>query len=322
MEMSCDVIYPSILGIDDLHQGKIMAIRLITFGIILLTLLCVVAMIYRLRQQPKEPLSMVIYGKLVASGIIAFIADTLGIGSFAVNVALAKTFGTFRDDELPAVNNGAQVIPGTIESLFFMQIVDVDLITLVTLVAGTCVGGVLGGFVVSHLSKQTIRLSMIICFIMIIGLLIGHQWHLLPMDGAVVALRSWALLIGFLALAVCGALTSVGIGLFAMVQGVLFLMGVSPLVAFPIMTTAGAMQQPLTTLVFLQQNKIPLKKTLILSLAGCIGVAITLPIFNYMTVTWLHSLLLGILIYNVLAIGRTYIQTRLDSQKDLLAVYN
>ncbi len=71
---------------------------------------------------------------------------------------------------------------------------------------------------------------------------------------------------------ICGALTSVGIGLFVMVQGVLFLLNVSPVVAFPIMMTAGAMQQPLTTLVFVQQNKIPLKKTLILSLAGCIGV--------------------------------------------------
>lgn len=54
---------------------------------------------------------------------------------------------------------------------------------------------------------------------------------------------------------VCGALTSVGIGLFAMVQGVLFLMNVSPIVAFPIMTTAGAMQQPLTTLVFYNKIK-------------------------------------------------------------------
>ena len=64
-------------------------------------------------------------------------------------------------------------------------------------------------------------------------------------------------------MAVCGALTSVGVGLFVMIQCVLFLMNISPVIAFPIMTVAGAMQQPLTTLVFLQQNKIPLKKTLI-----------------------------------------------------------
>ena len=140
-------------------------------------------------------------------------------------------------------------------------------------------------------------------------------------------LHSWKLMIGIFAMVICGALTSVGIGLFAMVQGVLFLLNVSPLVAFPIMTTAGAMQQPLTTLVFLRQNKIPLKKTLILSLAGCVGVCITLPLFTHISISWLHTLLLGILIYNFLAIGRTYLRSRTvpalaRSQKESIEVYN
>ena len=293
----------------------ILAITLIIYSILILSLLCVAAMIYRLKQQPAVSLSALDYCKLVSSGIIAFIADTLGVGSFAVNVALAKLLGTFHDDELPAVNNGAQVIPGTIESLFFMQWVDVDISTLITLVLGTCLGGLVGGAVVSHLGKQAIRLAMMCCFLLIIGLLLSRQFNLLPIGGEAVALHSWKLMIGFVALVVCGALTSVGIGLFVMVQSVLFLLGVSPLVAFPIMMTAGAMQQPLTTLVFLQQNKIPLKKTLIVSLAGCLGVLITVPVFNYLTITWLHSLLVVILIYNFLAIGQTYLRSRATSGK-------
>ena len=287
-----------------------MSITLIILAILVLSLLCVGVMLYRLKQQPAVRLSSLDYLKLGISGVIAFIADTIGIGSFAVNVALAKLLGTFSDDELPAVNNGAQVIPGTIESLFFMQLVDVDLTTLLTLVLGACFGGLIGGMVVSHLSKQAIRLTMICCFIIIIGLLISHQMHWLPIGGDLVALHSWKLALGFVGMALCGALTSVGIGLFVMVQAVLFLLNVSPLIAFPIMTTAGAMQQPLTTLVFLQQNKIPLKKTLVLSLAGCIGVFITLPLFTQMSTRWLHSLLLVILFYNLFAISRAYLQTR------------
>ncbi len=246
------------------------------------------------------------YIKLIGSGIIAFIADTLGIGSFAVNVALAKLLNTFPDDQLPAVNNGAQVIPGVIESFFFMKLIDVDLNTLLTLVIGACIGGLIGGTIVSRLSKQAIRLGMMCCFAVIIALLICHQLRIMPIGGDLVALHGWKLIIAFIAMVICGGLTSVGIGLFVMVQGILFLLNVSPLVAFPIMTTAGAMQQPLTTLVFLQQNKIPLKKTLILSIAGCVGVLLTLQIFTHLTVTWLHSLLLCIMIYNLYAISRTY----------------
>lgn len=274
-------------------------------------------MIYKLKSQPHTPVSIFLTFKLCVSGVIAFIADTLGVGSFAVNVALAKLLGTFRDDELPAVNNGAQVIPGAIESLFFMHLVDVDLKTLITLVAGTCVGGLLGGFVVSKLSKQAIRLAMVCSFMLIIILLICHTFRILPVGGELTELHSWKLLIGFCALVICGALTSVGVGLFVMVQGVLFIMNISPVVAFPIMTTAGAMQQPLTTLVFLQQDKIPLKKTLILSLSGCLGVMITIPVFTKLTITWLHLLLLGILIYNFITIGHAYLKERMVKKSSL-----
>ena len=111
----------------------------------------------------------------------------------------------------------------------------------------------------------------------------------------------------------CGALTSVGIGLFAMVQAVLFVLGVSPLVAFPIMMTAGAMQQPLTTFMFLRHaTQMPIKRILWVSMGGCLGVALILPVFQYLTISWLHVLLIVILCFNLVAISRTYVQTRLQ----------
>lgn len=298
-----------------------MAVNLIIYVILILGLICTVTMFYQMRKQPAVTLSNFDYIKLSFSGIIAFVADTLGVGSFAVNVALSKLLGTFNDDELPAVNNGAQVIPGTLESLYFMQLIDVDLTTLLTLVIGCCLGGLIGGAVVSQLGKQAIRLAMMICFTIIIGLLLCHQFHLIPLGGDVMELYGWKLFAGFLAMMVCGALTSVGIGLFVMVQGVLFLLNVSPVVAFPIMTTAGAMQQPLTTMVFLQQGKIPLKKTLILSISGCLGVYITTKMFTHLTVTWLHTLLLVILFYNLFAISRAWLRAR-PSRKQAIFLEN
>ncbi len=143
-----------------------------------------------------------------------------------------------------------------------------------------------------------------------------HQFHLLQIDGELIALHSWKLVVGFFALMICGALTAFGVGLFVMVQAVLFVMNISPVVAFPIMTIAGAMQQPLTTSVFLYNNKIPLKKTMVLSAAGCIGVLITIPVFTHLTVTWLHLVLLFILTYNFFTAGYIYIRSRSDRQYD------
>ncbi len=287
-----------------------MAFNLIICVMLVLSTVCIVAMFYKLFHQPKVVVSTLDTIKLVGTGITSFIADTLGLGSFAVTIALCKFFSIFPDEELPAVNNGAQVIPGIIESLFFIKLVNVDLTTLLTLVIGTCIGGLIGGAVISHLSKQAIRLAMMSCFLLLIALLLAHQFNLMPVGGDVMELHGTKLAIGFIAMIICGSLTSVGIGLFVMVQGVLFLLNVSPSAAFPIMTTAGAMQQPLTTMVFLQQGKIPLKKTLILSLSGCIGVYIATQIFPHLTISWLHTLLLFILFYNLYAISRTYFQQR------------
>lgn len=287
-----------------------MVSSVLTGLILLFSMVCVVCMFLKLRQQKPVRIAPLDYVKLTVSGILAFIADALGVGSFAVNVALAKLLSTFTDDELPAVNNGAQVIPGMIEALFFMKLVDVDVTTMVTLVAGTCLGGLIGGKVVSHLSRQAIRLAMMCCFVLLIGLLLCHQLQILSNGGDAMALGGWKLVVGFFAMVVCGGLTSVGIGLFVMVQGVLFLLNVSPLVAFPIMTVAGAMQQPLTSLVFLHQNRIPLKKTLVLSVSGCLGVLIAMPIFSHLTVSWLHRLLLAILVYNLIAITRSYLRNK------------
>jgi uncharacterized membrane protein YfcA len=275
-----------------------------------LSVICLFAMGYVFYKQPRQPFSLAEYYKLSFSGVIAFIADTFGVGSFAVNVALSKFFGTFDDEELPGAVNGAQVLPGAIESIFFMQLVEVDLTTLLVLVAGTCLGGVVGGHIVTRMSKQRIRALMMVCFMVLIGLLVGYQLGIMPLGGEAMSLSGGRLILGFLAMTLCGALTCAGVGLFVMVQSVLFLLNVSPEVAFPIMTTAGAMQQPLTTMVFLKQGRIPLKKTLVLSLAGCMGVFIALPVFNALSTDSLRMLLMLVLIYNVVTMTRTYLSAR------------
>lgn len=282
----------------------------ILLSMLFLSSICIGIMCYQLFKAKKTSLSKLDYFKLSFSGVMAFIADTIGVGSFAVNIALAKLFNTFSDEELPPMVNGAQIIPGVLESLFFMQIIDVDKLTLVTLVIGTCIGGLLGGNIVCKLSKQSIRFTMMICFSLIIGLIISNEMHWLPVGGHLSSLSSSRLVIGFFAMIICGALTSAGIGLFALVQGVLFLLNVSPAVAFPIMTTAGAMQQPLTTLIFLKQKKIPIKKTLVISLSGCLGVLMVLPVFKYFNTQTLHMILISVLIYNVISIGKAFIRDR------------
>jgi uncharacterized membrane protein YfcA len=278
--------------------------------IILFSASCVTFMLKKMKSQTAERVSRKDQFHLITSGIIAFFMDTIGVGSFACNIALAKYFKSFKDEELPAMINAAQVIPGAVEALFFLGMVQIDLLTLTVLITATCLGGILGASIISKLNAQAIRLVMLVAFPTIILLILSNHFHWLPIGGEKLSLQGHELLFGFIGLFIAGALTSAGVGLFALIQAILFCLGMSPLVAFPIMTAAGALQQPLSTSIFVLKGKVPLKRSLLISMYGVIGVLLAIPVIAHLTSDHLHALLVLVLTYNTIMMGLSYLKNR------------
>ena len=278
--------------------------------VIVFTVVVFGMMVWKYRKDRGPTLTKATKVKLCICGFLAFVADPIGIGSFAVVIAVSKFWKLLDDQELPGLVNGAQVLPGGVEAVFFLSMIHVDHLTLIVLVAGTCVGGVLGGLVVSKLKPQVIRMSMAVAFVGIAVLILLKQLDLLPISGHDTLLRSWKLWVGFFAMIICGSLPAVGVGLFALVESTLFLLGLSPLIAFPIMTTAGALQQPLTTVTFLLHGKIPLKQVLLISCIGVIAVLIVVPLVSHLSLSGVRWLLLAVLIYNSASMFKSYIKEK------------
>jgi uncharacterized membrane protein YfcA len=84
----------------------------------------------------------------------------------------------------------------------------------------------------------------------------------------------------------------------------------SPIVAFPIMTAAGAIQQPIATATFVFNNQVPLKKAFTIGLFGIVGVGIGFLVVSHMTTTQLHWLLVVVILYNIITLSRSYLQDR------------
>ncbi|MBK2027515.1 sulfite exporter TauE/SafE family protein [Allofrancisella guangzhouensis] len=280
--------------------------------IILLSIFCTIYMVYKLVKQ-QDNFSALTFKQsiiLASSGVTAFLADTVGVGSFAVNIAIAKTFKLVRDAELPGFVNGAQVIPGAIEAMFFLGVLHVDVVTLVVLVLGTTLGGFIGGIFASKIKTSTIRLIMIFAFTLVIFLLLGKLLGFLPIGGSLMKLTGIKLVLGFIGMFAAGFLVCFGVGLFALVQAILFLLGMSPLVAFPIMTTAGAIQQPVTTFAFTMNNAIPLKKALIVGIFGVIGVFIGFHVVTALSIEQLQWLLVVVIAYNTINLLNSYYKSK------------
>lgn len=248
------------------------------------------------------PLPLVNKLKLSLTGIVSFLADTLGMGSFAVNIALAKTFKLMPTSYLPGFVNAAQVLPGTILAIFYIKLINVSLLTLITLTLAASIGGILGALFISRLDTHLLKIIMCLCFIGMIFLLLATELGLTNIGGNNLELTGMKLIITSFFMVIAGALSAACVGLYATSQAILFLAGMPPIAAFPIMTAAGALQQPLLAITFLVKDKVPVRETLIVTMFGLVGITIGLPLITSVSARTLHFLLIFVLAYNVVSL--------------------
>ena len=112
-----------------------------------------------------------------------------------------------------------------LQALIFLQLVEMDFLTLVVLVVGASIGGYAGGATVTRFNQQNIRIAMTISYTGMAVLLLSGIMGWLPLGGQATGLHGVQLLLGFLAMLVVGSLPAVGVGLYAPTQLILFLLG-------------------------------------------------------------------------------------------------
>ena len=93
--------------------------------------------------------------------------DVFGIGSFAPGASLYKGLKQVDDKLIPGTLNVACTIPVVMEAFLFIQGVEVEPITLVTMILAAMVGAWIGAGIISKLSKQMIQLVMGVAMVVI-----------------------------------------------------------------------------------------------------------------------------------------------------------
>ncbi|MGN1376809.1 MAG: permease, partial [Dorea sp.] len=111
-------------------------------------------------KQSGTKLSEVSMGEKAAYAVMGFVLnllDTLGVGSNATQAAFFKFTKLSPDEELPGNGNVIFGIPVIVEALLFMTVIDVDTLTLFSMLIAAMAGGIVGGKVIAHLPVQKIR---------------------------------------------------------------------------------------------------------------------------------------------------------------------
>ena len=191
---------------------------------------------------------------IAAVSFVANFFDTLGIGSYATTTSMFRQWRMVRDERIPGTLNIGYVIPTVTQAFIYTRIVPVDSFTLIVMIVAAVLGAWLGAGVVARWSRRRIQMGMgiallIFATIMFLG---QKQIGLLPTGGEALSLTGGKLALGATGNFILGALMTLGIGLYAPCMILIYLMGMAPTAAFPIMMGSCAFLMPLASVRFLR----------------------------------------------------------------------
>jgi len=237
---------------------------------------------------------------ILKTSIIGFIVnffDVLGIGSFAPQTALLKITKQTEDRLLPGTLNVSDTIPVLIQAFVFIQIVEVEPITLLTMLISAATGAVLGAGIVAKLPVRKIQLTMSFALVVAAFFMLAGQLDWIQGGGEAIGLTGWKLALAIGANFILGAFMTIGIGLYAPCMALIYALGMSPIVAFPIMMGSCAFLMPPASVKFIKEGAYNRKAALAMAIPGTIAVLIAVFIVKSLPLDILRWVVIGIILY-------------------------
>lgn len=240
-----------------------------------------------------------------AIGFVTNFFDTLGIGSFAPTTSWYKLQKVVADERIPGTLNVGHTPAVLAEAFIFIAIVQVDMLTLTSMIGASVLGAWFGAGVVAGLPRRAIQIGMGGALLVAAALFVAANLGYAPVGGEAVGLRGAALGVALGANLVLGALMTLGIGMYAPSMIVVSILGMNPVVAFPIMMGSCAFLMPAASVRFLRAGAYSLRPALGLAIGGVPAVLIAAFIVRSLPLTTLRWLVVGVVTYAAVTMLRS-----------------
>ncbi len=250
---------------------------------------------------------------VVKTALIGFVVnffDVLGIGAFAPQTALLKFTKQTEDRVLPGTLNVSNTIPVLIQALIFIQIVEVESITLISMLLSATAGAVLGAGIVAKLPVRKIQLTMGFALLVTAFFMLSGQMSWIQGGGEAIGLTGLKLALAIGANFILGAFMTVGIGLYAPCMALVYALGMSPLVAFPIMMGSCAFLMPPASAKFIKEGAYNRKASVSMAIPGIIAVLIAAFLVKSLPLNTLRWVVIVVIIYTSLIMFKSALNNR------------
>jgi uncharacterized membrane protein YfcA len=248
-------------------------------------------------QKNKNNLEEVSWLKTGLIGFVVNFFDVLGIGAFAPQTALLKFTKQTSDKLIPGTMNVANTLPVLIQAIIFIQVIQVEPITLIVMFATATGGAILGADIVSKLSENKIRFTISIALLVTASFMFANKMHWIHGEGVAIGLHGWKLAVAGLINFILGAMMTAGVGLYAPCMALVFLLGMSPQVAFPIMMGSCAFLMPPASFKFIRSGAYNKKAALAMAIPSIIAVLIAAFIVKTLPLDALRWIVLVVILY-------------------------
>ena len=238
-------------------------------------------------------------------GFVTNFFDTLGIGSFATTTSMYRLLKHVRDEVIPGTLNVGHTLPSIAQAFIYIAIVEVDMKTLVSLIAAAVLGMWLGAGVVARLPRRAIQIGMGVALMVAAGLTLMTIFNKQAGGGEALALSGALLAIGVIGNFMLGSLMSLGIGLYGPCLIMISLLGMNPKAAFPIMMGSCAFLMPVGSTRFIVRERYNLRAALGLALGGIPAVLLAAFIVKSLDLYYVRWLVVIVVIYTALALLRS-----------------
>ena len=194
---------------------------------------------------------------IILSCFIGFITnffDVFGIGSFAPGASLYKSFKQVEDQYIPGTLNVSCSLSVIVEAFIFIQGVRVEPLTLILMLIAATAGAWIGAGIISKLSKEMIQLVMAVAMVVFAVVIILQVTNIIPTKGNAFGLHGIKLVIAVVVNFLLGAVMTAGVGLYAPCLALVCVLGMDPIVAFPIMMGSCAYLMPVASIRFIKEG--------------------------------------------------------------------
>jgi uncharacterized membrane protein YfcA len=243
-------------------------------------------------------------------GFVTNFFDTLGIGSFATTTSFYKLRRLVPDQLIPGTLNVGHTLPTIAQAFIYIAIVEVEMTTMIALIAASVLGMWLGAGIVAGWPRRHIQIGMGLALLVAATLMLMTIFDKQAGGGVALGLQGAKLWIGIIGNFVLGALMSLGIGLYGPCLIMISLLGMNPKAAFPIMMGSCAFLMPVGSARFIRKGSYSLRAALGLALGGVPAVLIAAFIVKSLDLYYVRWLVVVVVVYTATALLRSAFSER------------